>query len=160
MRLFEASRQCFPRPMSQCTLRTPPFGLDFGEPKRRRSLLCDDDEVDPRGHEVGPQPEALTAHALHAVPFDSATNFLRHHEPEPGWNARITKHPRDEEDEVRARRTPRACRGRRSVRPTRLNTLKIRVPTDLTAPREGEAISTGAAESSHAASRSRDAYFL
>ena len=108
-----------------------PFVSHGREPEHRSPLSRDDHEVDPRGQEIRPQPEALPADPLHAISLDGRAELLGHDQPESGRRARVSARPRHEEDKVAARRTP----GLEAVS-ARLDALEVRVSPDLSVPRK------------------------
>jgi hypothetical protein len=124
--------------MSERSLRTPPFVPDGGEAQEWGALPGDDDEVDPRWHEVGPEAEAFAANALDPVTSHCGADLLRHDEAEPRRSRRglDAKRLRDEEDEVLARRASGPARWR-------LNALEVGVSPDLTALREWKEVTPG-----------------
>lgn len=65
-------------------LHPEPLGADALEIQIRRTRPGDDDEVDPRRHQIGVGPEALTAEPLHAVSLHGAPDATTHDQAEPG----------------------------------------------------------------------------
>jgi hypothetical protein len=59
----------------QQPLDRAPFGLNAGQVEALCARACNHDQVDARGHQIGPEPEALAAQALDAVALDRISHF-------------------------------------------------------------------------------------
>ena len=92
-----------------------PIPHNVGEAEIVRAIASNHDEIDAVRHEIGPQPEALTAEALDAVALDGAADFFRDDDAE----ARRSARGRLRGDQHREMR-------RRDARPCRLHAKKVR----------------------------------